>query len=287
MGARVPSEAMPPVGNMMGEYFEEFGTASPSDVRRWIVATFQARLRGTAIPTEAGEARAEELAEQVPTAVSYRGIVNRFYWMRELGLIEYAYSEPFRGFDKNFYKAVEGREDDIRGGAQFNLYPDLRWGGDRYKRAREEGLLTPGRAPDWTPSDVARAPLEGRPRHGPGGRERQAGVGETGVFVPEEAPVSVGFYFGDKRNALGAGQRYYGPFETEAEARYYADFTEKPWDIREFSAEDKVSLSAPTGQYVFYEPDMGQYEELDIATGALETPSYEALKARLEEEDES
>ena len=103
MGAKVRAEAMPPVGNMMGEYFEQFGTASPSDMRRWVVDEFQSRLRSAAIPSEAGIAEAEELIAQVPTAVSYRGIVNRFYWLRELGIIEYAYSEPFRGFDKNFY----------------------------------------------------------------------------------------------------------------------------------------------------------------------------------------
>lgn len=278
MGAKVRAEAMPPVGNMLGEYFEQFGTASPSDVRRWVVEEFQVRLRLGAIPSEAGIAEAEELIAQVPKAVSYRGIVNRFYWLRELGIIEYVRSEPFRGFDKNFYQVVEGREDDVRSGVQYELYPDQRWGGKRYGPAQREGRLTPGRAAGWVSSDVARAPMQGRPAHGPGGRERQAGVGE-------DERVAVEHYFGDSRNLEGRGQRYYGPFPSEELARSFAEFTPPGWDLRTFTEEERTDLVEQTPAYLFQGPEKAIYEEYDDDIKDTKATTYDVVIERLSEDE--
>ena len=96
-----------------------------------------------------------------------------------------------------------------------------------------------------------------------------------------------GVLFGDARNLEDPDRvRYYGPFPSEAEARAYAEYTPPGWDVRTFTREEQAALGGPDGGHVFYGPDMGIYEEVDVSTGEISPSSYERIVEKLEGEDE-
>jgi hypothetical protein len=217
---------MPSVTAELREYFDLVTEASPSDARRWIVARHQERVLGAGLPSPD---IAREIAELVPKAVSYQGVVNRFYWLRQVGIIEYARSEPARGFAKNFYRIVEGKRSEFLPGIQYRLYPSAIWGGERYKGAQRRGLVEPGRAVNQgTASPVGHwvnfEPIEVTEGVSP---PPSRGEGREAFLDPNDPNnwPGTGWYFPASSNGLEGEIRlsYFGPSKTEQEAMLYAE----------------------------------------------------------------
>jgi len=75
---------------------------------------------------------------------SYQTVYRFFYCLRQMGLIEFAKSEPARmpqSFDKRLYRVVEGKEDATEWQTYpiIALYPSTRLGAARYMPGTSEG----------------------------------------------------------------------------------------------------------------------------------------------------
>ena len=138
----------PPTTTLIREYLLKFGEGSPSDIYRYY------RDRSKSLKAEA-EVEPDWFKKMIMLRdakmygrISYHSVIRLLYILRQLELIEFTRSEPAHGFDKNFYRIAPDRTKDIRGGVQFKLYPDSRWGGARFKAAKRRGDIIGGRAPD-------------------------------------------------------------------------------------------------------------------------------------------
>ena len=80
---------------------------------------------------------------KVKKKTSYGGVRRYFYILKKLGLIEPTRREWGRGpIPKQLYRIVPGTEEDPRWTApQVALYPATRYGGARYQKAKERGLV--------------------------------------------------------------------------------------------------------------------------------------------------
>jgi len=80
---------------------------------------------------------------KVKRKTSYPSVRRYFYILKRLGLIEPTRRVPGRGpIPKQLYRIVPGMEDDPRWiHPQVALYPATRWGGARYAKAKERGLI--------------------------------------------------------------------------------------------------------------------------------------------------
>jgi len=80
---------------------------------------------------------------KVKKKTSYASVRRYFYILKQLGLIEPTRRVPGRGpIPKQLYRIVPGMEDDPRWTApQIALYPNTQWGGARYAKAKERGLV--------------------------------------------------------------------------------------------------------------------------------------------------
>jgi len=73
--------------------------------------------------------------------------VRRYFWiLKQLGMVELVRREPGRfRIPRSIYRITPGMELDPRWSApQAALYPETRWGGRRYARAQEKGLVKRG-----------------------------------------------------------------------------------------------------------------------------------------------
>ncbi len=80
---------------------------------------------------------------KVKKKTSYASVRRYFYILKRLGLIEPTRKERGRGpIPKQLYRIVPGMEDAEEWRApQVELYPATRFGGARYAKAKEEGLV--------------------------------------------------------------------------------------------------------------------------------------------------
>jgi len=95
---------------------------------------------------------------RIKRRASYLSVIKYFYICRRLGLIEFVRQEVGRGkYPRRIYRVRAGMENDPRWSApQAALYPETRWGGARYGKAVERGLVPrrvrpPRRAPGILP----------------------------------------------------------------------------------------------------------------------------------------
>lgn len=137
----------PPTTEYIRDYLLKFGEGSPSDIYRYY------RDRSKSLKAEA-EVEPDWFKKMIMLRdakmygrISYRSIVRLFYILRQLELIEFTRSEPAHGLNKNFYRIVPNRTKDIKGGVQFELYPDSKWGGARFEAAGKRSDLIRGRVP--------------------------------------------------------------------------------------------------------------------------------------------
>jgi len=84
-----------------------------------------------------------KLFRKVKRKTSYGSVRRYFYILRRLGLIEPTRRVPGRGpIPRQLYRIVPGMEDAEEWmHPQVALYPATRWGGARYARAKERGLV--------------------------------------------------------------------------------------------------------------------------------------------------
>jgi len=80
---------------------------------------------------------------KIKRKTSYASVRRYFYILRRLGLIEPTRKVPGRGpIPRQLYRIVPGMEDAEEWSApQVALYPATRWGGARYAKAKERGLV--------------------------------------------------------------------------------------------------------------------------------------------------
>jgi len=80
---------------------------------------------------------------KVKKKTSYDSVRRYFYILKRLGLIEPTRRVPGRGpIPKQLYRIVPGMEDAPEWRApQIELYPATRFGGARYAKAKERGLV--------------------------------------------------------------------------------------------------------------------------------------------------
>ena len=80
---------------------------------------------------------------KIKKKTSYASVRRYFYILKRLGLIEPTRREWGRGYiPKQLYRIVPGMENDPRWAhPQVALYPATRWGGARYEKAKEKGLV--------------------------------------------------------------------------------------------------------------------------------------------------
>ena len=80
---------------------------------------------------------------KIKRKTSYASVRRYFYILKRLGLIEPTRRVPGRGpIPKQLYRIVPGMEDDPRWmHPQVALYPATRFGGARYQKAKERGLI--------------------------------------------------------------------------------------------------------------------------------------------------
>jgi len=117
---------------------------------------------------------------KIKRKASYLSVVRYFYILRRLGLIEFVRQESGRGrYPRRVHRIRPGMEDDPRWSApQVALYPETRWGGARYEKAIERGLVPkrvrpPVRAPGILPGMEGGAPRpKGLPPPFPHGSRR-------------------------------------------------------------------------------------------------------------------
>lgn len=102
---------------------------------------------------------------KVKRRASYPSVLRYFWFCSKMGLIQFVRREPGRArVQRKIYRVVPGMEGDPRWFApQAAYYPVTRWGGARYGKALERGLI-PKRAPPprYRPPGL----LPGMPRKG-------------------------------------------------------------------------------------------------------------------------
>ena len=138
----------PPTTSLIREYLLKFGEGSPSDIYRY----YKGRAKELQEQAKLEPDRMEKMfilqRARMYQRISYRSVVRLLYILRQLELIEFTRSEPAHGFNKNFYRIVPNRTEDITGGVQFELYPDSEWGGARFNAAKRRSDIVGGRTPD-------------------------------------------------------------------------------------------------------------------------------------------